>query len=248
MIHKTGLIRISLLALLLCLTTFGAVEAVNVTLIGSQFITLAPASATIEIGDPIVIEGVVSDSILGANPGNALLIVKAPKPSKFDAFTQISVKKDGSFAYSIPTDISGTWSVSVRYGDEISPVSDIIVSPRTTILKTKNLLNSYGAPASLSNDVFMTGFLRDSNGVGLGNKEITYQVAIPPYGCSFCSDDDDSDYLIWQTYGTASTDSSGKYTLSFTPHDRGQYKVKTYFGGDEAYQSSVSATRSILVN
>ncbi len=245
--YITDILRIIIATLIVCFCLSGVVTAVNQTPIGSKLISFTPETETVEIGNPIVINGVIDTSILGISIGNALLIVKAPKPSKFDAFTPVAVREDGTFTYSIPTDNAGTWPISIRYGDEVSPVSDVIVTPRTTILKTTNLLNSYTAPGRIDNDLTMTGYLRDAQGVGMGDKEIVYQVAIPPYGCSFCSDDIDSDYLIWETYGTVITDSSGRYILSFTPHDRGNYKVKTYFAGDEAYQGSLSGVRSIQV-
>lgn len=248
MYQRTGFIRFLLVSLFLIAGVTSIGTAVNTTPLGSPYIDLVPASKTVEVGDPIEIQGLVNDSIMGVNPGTALLIVKAPKSSKFDAFTQVAVNNNGKFAYSIPTDVTGTWSVSARYSDEISAVSDVTVNPRTTILKTSNLLNSYGAPVPVGNEVTMFGYLRDAKGVGVGDKPISYMVSIPPYGCSFCSDDDNSDYLIWETYGTVNTDSSGKYTFSFTPFDRGQYKVRTYFGGDEGYQSSSSDIKHVTSN
>ncbi len=216
--------------------------------VGSPYISLGIESEAIEVGDPIILHGTVDKAILGLNPGNAILIVKAPQKSKFDAFTQIPVKDDGTFTYSIPTDVTGTWTISVRYSDEISAASDVIVSPRAISLSTSNTLNSYGAPVSVGEEVNLFGFLRDSKGKGVPERQIKYLVAIPPYGCDFCSEEEDSDYLIWETYGTATTDSSGKYSISFTPYDRGEYKVKTYFGGDEGYQSSTSDIRRVRAN
>lgn len=237
-----------ILVLIICSAGIGVASAVNVTEAGSEYIAFTPDSVSVEIGDPITIEGVVHESLLGPTVGKVLLIVKAPQQSKFDRFTQVQVNDDGSFSYRIPSDATGTWSVSVKYSDETSKVKDIVVYPRAEILKTFNQLNSQSVPVSTYDTVVLTGFLRDVNGVGVADKEITYQVAIPPYGCSFCADDDDNDYLIWKTYGTARTDPSGKYVLSFTVYDRGQYKVKAYFGGDEAYQGSMSSTRSVRVN
>ena len=174
---------------------------------------------TVEVGDPIEIKGLVHDTILGVNLGNAILIVKSPQNSKFDAFTQVPVNKDGIFSYSIPADVSGKWYVSARYSDEISAVSEIAVNPRSTPLTTSNTLNSYRSPATIGQTVSLFGFLRDAKGIGIADKTLTFMVAIPPYGCSFCSDEDDNDYLIWDNYGTVTTDSSGKYTFSFTPYD-----------------------------
>lgn len=246
--QKLTHLHLLILVLIICSAGVGAVGAVNVTQTGSEYIAFTSDSDSVEIGDPITIEGVVHESLLGPTIGQALLIVKAPQSSKFDRFTQVQVNNDGSFSYPIPTDVTGTWSVSVRYSDETSKVKDIVVYPRTEILKTTNQLNSYNIPVSPYDTIVMAGFLRDANGGGIPDKEITYQVAIPPYGCSFCSDDDDNDYLIWETYGTVRTDAAGKYVLSFTPYDRGQYKVKAYFGGDEAYQGSLSSIRSVRVN
>jgi hypothetical protein len=216
--------------------------------VGSPYISLVPESTNVEVGDSIVLHGVIDKAILGLNPGNAILIIKTPQKSKFNAFTQVPVNNDGSFTYSVPTDVTGAWTVSVRYSDEISASTDITVSPRAISLSTINTLNSYGAPVSVGEDVNLFGFLRDSKGKGIPERQIKYIVAIPPYGCDFCSEDEDSDYLIWETYGTATTDSSGKYSISITPHDRGEYKVKTYFGGDEGYQSSTSDIRRIRAN
>jgi len=253
------------LLLIACLTTISSAANVSTTgtvntvvntainntqnnQIGSPYILLTPESANIEVGDPIILHGTIDKAILGLNPGSAILIVKAPQKSKFDAFTQVPVKNDGSFMYSIPTDVTGTWAISVRYSDEISASSDIVVSPRAISLSTTNTLNSYGAPVSVGEDVNLFGFLRDSKGKGVPERQIKYLVAIPPYGCDFCSEEEDSDYLIWETYGTVTTDSSGKYSISFTPYDRGEYKVKTYFGGDEGYQSSTSDIRRVRAN
>lgn len=216
--------------------------------IGSSYISFTVESEIIEVGDPIILHGTIDKAILGLNPGTAILIIKAPQKSKVDAFTQVPVNIDGTFSYSIPTDATGTWTISVRYSDEISAAVDIIVSPRAISLSTTNVLNSYGAPVSVGEEVNLYGFLRDSKGKGIPERNVKYLVAIPPYGCDFCSEDDDSDYLIWETYGTVTTDTSGKYSISFTPHYRGEYKVKTYFAGDEGYRSSTSDIRRIRAN
>lgn len=254
------LIQISLLFIICLIVTCSAVDInssgeVNTVLnntqknlVGSPYISLVPISTNVEVGDSIGLNGVVDKAILGLNVGNALLIVKTPQKSKFNAFTQIPLNDNGSFTYSIPTDVTGAWTVSVRYSDEISASTDITVSPRAISLSTINTLNSYGGPVSVGEQVNLFGFLRDSKGKGIPDRQLKYIVAIPPYGCDFCSEDEDSDYLIWETYGTATTDSSGKYSLSITPHDRGEYKVKTYFGGDEGYQSSTSDIKRIRVN
>ena len=248
MYHRIEIQRFILIWLLLIVSTVAVGAAVNITPLGSPYVYLTMELMPVEVGNPIIINGVIDKSIMGYNPGTAILIVKAPSKSKFDAFTQIAVKSDGTFSYSIPTDVTGTWSVSARYSDEISAVTDVIVNPRTTMLSTTNVLNSYGGPASVGEDLNMYGYLRDSKGVGVGDRSIKYMVAIPPYGCDFCSDEDDNDYLIWETYGTVTTDSSGRYTFGFTPYDRGEYKVKTYFGGDEGYMSSISDVRRVRAN
>lgn len=254
------LIQISLILIMCIIVTCSALDVnssgvVNTVVnnsqnnpIGSPYISLIPESTNVEVGDSIVLHGVIDKAILGLNPGNAILIIKTPQKSKFNAFTQVPVNNDGTFTYSVPTDVTGAWTVSVRYSDEISASTDITVSPRAISLPTINTLNSYGAPVNVGEEINLFGFLRDSKGKGVAERQIKYIVAIPPYGCDFCSEDDDSDYLIWETYGTATTDSSGKYAISFTPHDRGEYKVKTYFGGDEGYQSSTSDIRRIRAN
>ncbi|MFH0966163.1 MAG: hypothetical protein V1862_00560, partial [Methanobacteriota archaeon] len=135
---------------------------------------------------------------------------------------------------------------SARYGDDASAVTEVKVTPRRTTIKSINTLNSYGGLVDVGEDLEMTGYLRDQNGVGLANKPVKYEVAIPPYGCSICSEDDN--YLIWQTYGTAYTDSSGQYSLSFTPYDPGQYRVKGIFAGDETYKGSSTDVRSVRVS
>ena len=221
------------------------VSAVNTTPIGSPDIQITPSSSTVEIGDTLVIEGVVSDTIRGITPGTVILILSLPTSSRLDSFTSVPLTDNGTFSYSILTDATGTWGISARYGDNTSAVTEVKVTPRETVKKTLNTLNSYGTPADKDVQVEMTGYLRDKLGQGLANKPVKYMVAIPPYGCSICSEDDDT--LIWETYGTAYTDTTGRYSLTFTPYDRGQYRVKTYFGGDDIYQGSSSDTRSVRV-
>jgi len=221
---------------------FQGVIAVNSTPENFTYLTVVPLSGTIEIGDPLDIEGYIDDTIIGPYPGTLILIIRAPMSSQIDSYTSHTPNPDGSFSYSVITDVTGTWTVSARYGDESSAVSEVKVIPRETTKKTINTLNSYSAPTSTGDQVTMTGFLRDGLGVGISNKPVIFMVALPPYGCSIC---DMEDLLIWETYGTANTDSSGRYSLSFTPYDRGQYRVKTIFGGDETYQGASSSTRSI---
>lgn len=227
--------------IIICL--FSTVSAVNTTPVGSSHITAVPISETVEIGEPLVVEGYVDDTIFGIAPGTVIMMVRAPMSSKIDSYTSFPPNPDGTFNYSVQTDVTGTWTVSARYGDDTSVVKEVKVTPREKIIKTINTLNSYGAPAEVGEELTMTGYLRDKSQVGLANKPVKYDVAIPPYGCSICSDDDN--YLIWQNYGTAYTDSSGQYSLSFTPLDPGQYRVKAYYAGDEVYQGSSTDVRSV---
>jgi hypothetical protein len=238
--NRTVLIPI-LFLFIFCL--FSTVSAVNTTPVGSSLITIVPVSETIEIGDPLEINGYIDESIFGIAPGTVIMIIRAPMSSKIDSYPSFSPNQDGTFHYSVPTDVTGTWMVSARYGDYTSVVSEVKVIPRETIIRTMNRLNSYGTPATVGQEVRMYGYLRDKKGIGIAEKPITYKVAIPPYGCSFCEDDDN--YLIWQTYGTAYTDSSGQYSFSFTIRDTGQHRVKAIFAGDEIYQGSISDTRSV---
>lgn len=234
-------------AMFLCIFLFLMITASadNTTPSGSSEIVVSVDSSILEIGDPLEVEGTVSDSIIGSYPGTAILILSKPMSSKLDSYHIIQVNDDGTFSFSSPTDATGTWIVSARYGTETSATVEVKVNPRTTAKKTMLVLNSRGGPARAGDELEMTGYLRDRQGVGIADKSITYMVAIPPYGCSICSDDDS--LLIWETFGEVITDSSGHFALGFTPYDQGQYRVKAYFTGDDVYQPSSSETRSVRV-
>ncbi len=234
-------------AMFLCIFLFLmiTVSADNTTPSGSSEIVVTVGSTILEIGDPLEVEGAVSDSIIGSYPGTAILILNKPMASKLDSYHMIQVNDDGTFSFSAPTDSTGTWVVSARYGTETSASVEVKVNPRATPKRTVVVLNSRGGPARAGDDLELTGYLRDKQGVGIADKSITYMVAIPPYGCSICSDDDS--LLIWETYGEVVTDSAGHFSLGFIPYDQGQYRVKAYFTGDDVYQPSSSETRSVRV-
>lgn len=208
-----------------------------------SLLKVLPQSMTVEVGDPLIIDGLITESIIGDSPGTVIMIIRAPMESRIDSYPTLTPNMNGTFRYRVDTDVTGTWRVSARYGDEISPVSEVKVIPREIIKIVKNTLNSYSGPVIRGDMVTMTGWLRDSKGVGLAGKELTYMVALPPYGCSIC---DFEDLLIWNSYGPVLTDSSGKYTVSFPASDGGQYRVKTIFAGDDTYQGSESAVRTLI--
>jgi hypothetical protein len=220
------------------------VLADNTTPVGSSHITAVPLLATLEIGEPLEIEGYIDNTIFGPYPGTLIMIIKAPMASRIDSFTSLTPNSDGTFSYSVITDITGTWAVSARYGGETSAVSEVKVTPRETVKSVKNILNSFGGLVTSRDEVVMTGYLRDNLGIGIANKPIQCMVALPPYGCSIC---DFEDLLIWQDHGTVTTDSSGRYAFKFVPNERGQFRARTYFSGDEIYRGAVSETRSIRV-
>ncbi|HWQ65263.1 MAG TPA: hypothetical protein VN372_00155, partial [Methanospirillum sp.] len=211
----------------------------------STLITITPSSESVEVGDSFTIEGFIDPSILGNAPGTVTLILNAPMASQNEAYYMLTPDRSGTFVKTIDADVSGTWRISAKYGDESSAVSEVKITPRETTKKTTNTLNSYGGPADVRTDLEMSGYVRDSTGVGVPNRPVIFQVAIPSYGCTICPDNEDR--LIWKTYGTVYTDEVGKYTLSFTPYDTGKYRVKTFFANDEIYRSSRSDTRSVTV-
>lgn len=236
--------RLTLLVLILWLLC--PCHAENSTPAGSPEIQISPGTDSIEIGDTLLIEGKVSDSIIGISPGDAVIILKKPASSRIDTFVSVPVGDDGMFRYPVTVDVTGTWTLSARYGSETSAASEVKVIPREMMIRTRNTLNSFGSPADFGGLVEMHGYLRDTRGAGVPNRQIRFMVALPPYGCSICDHDDSS--LIWQTYGTATTDENGHYSLSFNLYDHGEHRVRTSFSGDEVFLGSASATRSVRVS
>jgi hypothetical protein len=231
-------ISVPLVFFIICFCFSASAEQNNT---GSLPLKIVPESLSVEVGDPLIVNGYIDNSIMGPFPGTVILIIRAPMASQIDSYTTLTPNPDGTFRYSVNTDVTGTWTVSGRYGDEVATVSEVKVTPREEIKTVTNTLNSHTGPVIRGRDVTMTGYLRDSKGVGLANKEVTYMVALPPYGCSICDLDD---LLIWNTYRPVLTDSAGRYTFTIGAADGGTYKVKTVFAGDETYQGSESALRT----
>lgn len=132
-----------------------------------------------------------------------------------------------------PGATSGSHSLSFRisYSDFRGTSHSEIESASVDIIRLQTSLNLSLEPSSLKigESTAVTATLKDGNGLALANRDITF-------------------YIGTTAIGTATTDSSGNATKSFTVNvDPGTYPVKAYYAGNPDYSSS-SATSNLLVN
>jgi len=126
---------------------------------------------------------------------------------------------------------AGTYAVNASYTENdaylsSSATSNLIVSPFTTNV-------TIDAPsATQGNAATLKATLKDENGNPIQGMNVDFQIY---------------DGASWTSIGSASTDSSGIASLSYTPSSTGSFQVKAVFGGTTNYASSSSSSANLNV-
>ncbi len=242
------IVLISLMCMVLvCTVTIG--EEIrdkhnNTTHDGPNQVIIDSDSHSVEIGDEIILKGIIDKSLIGGAPSDVVILISAPEGSLADTFILSAPDQHGKFSYKLPADVGGTWGFEALYNGVYSPKVMVDVVPSTKAGKTTLTLSGWPVYPRVGDEVVFKGRLTDSSGKGVPNREIGYQSDSSgnesgPNGSSFGID--------WDPLGFGQTDQIGEYSFRIPVVQEGEVHVRVLFPGDGQYTQSESKVISLIV-
>ncbi len=200
-------------------------------------------SHDVEIGDEIILKGIIDKSLIGGAPSDVVILISAPEGSLAETFILSSPDQHGMFFYKLPADVGGMWGFEALYNGVYSPKIIVDVVPSTKTGKTTLTLSGWPAYPRVGDEVVFKGRLTDSSGKGVPNREIGYQS----YSSDNWSGSNDSNSDIeWDPLGFDQTDEIGEYNFKIPVIQEGGINVRVLFPGDGQYSPSESKVISLM--
>lgn len=217
----------------------------NTTHEGPTQVILDSGSRMVEIGDEILLKGIIDKSLIGGAPSDVVILISAPEGSLADTFILSSPDQHGKFSYKLPADVGGTWGFEALYNGVNSPKIMVDVVPSTKAGKTTLTLSGWPAYPRVGDEVDFKGRLTDSSGKGVSNREIGYQSESS--GNRSGPNGSVPDNSSWDVLGFGQTDQMGEYRFKIPVVQEGVINVRVLFNGDGQYTPSESKIISLIV-
>jgi hypothetical protein len=211
----------------------------------TALVTLEELTDEVIIGDKITLNGRIDHSLYGTNPSDVVILISAPPGSHADAFMLAKPASNGTFQYNQIADVGGDWGFEALYTGVYSEKVSVQAIPGNEPKKTALTLSGWPTFPKTGDYVTFKGRLTDSEGKGIPNKVITYQLASSPVGClGGCAF---GGMLEWREAGSISTDMNGEYSFGLPVVEKGSVQIESVFAGDDGYSPSSSRTLKITV-
>lgn len=197
------------------------------------------------IGDKISLTGQVDRSLFGTQPSDVVILISAPQGSHADTFMLAKPASNGTFRYNQIADVGGDWGFEALYSGVYSEKVSVMAIPGNEPKKTALTLSGWPTFPKVGDSVSFKGRLSDSEGKGISNKGIVYQIASSPVGCmGGCAF---GGMMEWREAGSTMTDINGEYSFVLPVVETGTVEIQALFSGDDGYSSTSSRILKITV-